>query len=257
MARIVRRRRAVRKSNRPSARAPIRRLRRAKNTNVPEWASCSVKRTLTAPGGGNFVTRQLYNLMDTTLGQFPRAVQVAQAYQHYRIKKIIVTFKPPYDTFQEGGVSTKPRLYHMIDKAGAIPINISLEGLKQMGARPRDLDEKNLIVSWAPSCLEANMDVAPLSMPSKYKISPWLATNNQPLQPGAFVPSTVDHLGLYWYVDQLAGNPQYQVEVEVQFQFKKPLAGDLSTVNALPAQLAVINNSPDGVVGGSDDHLAT
>lgn len=231
--------------------------RRARATNVPEWASLSVKRTLTAPGGGNFLTRQLYSLMNTTLDQFPRAINVAQAYQHYRIKKITLTFKPPYDTFQEGGVSTKPRLYHMIDKAGAIPTNISLEGLKQMGARPRDLDEKNLIVSWSPSVLEANMDNAPNSIASKYKISPWLATNNGPIQPGVFVPSTVDHLGLYWYVDQIAGNPQYQVEVEVQFQFKKPLAGDVSTVSALPAQLAQINNSPDGVVGGSDDHLAT
>ena len=30
----------------------------------------------------------------------------------------------------------------MIDKAGAIPTNITLEGLKQMGAKPQALDEK-------------------------------------------------------------------------------------------------------------------
>lgn len=231
--------------------------RAKRSSNVPEYASCSVKRTLTAPGGGNFFTRVLYSLLDTSLDQFPRAVQVAGAYQHYRIKKIALTFKPPYDTFQEGGVSTKPRLYWMIDKSGTIPTNIALEGLKGMGARPQDLDEKNIVVSWAPSVLEANMDVVPNSIASKYKISPWLATNNGPVQPGVFVPSTVDHLGLYWYVDQLAGNPQYQVEVEVQFQFKKPLTDILSAVEAQKATFAVINNSPDGVVGGSDDHLAT
>jgi len=253
MPKLVRRRRVVRKRRgMPKRRRIVRR-----SGNVPEYASLSCKRTLTAPGGGNFVTRALYSLMNTALDQFPRAIQVAGAYQHYRIKKIALTFKPPYDTFQEGGVSTKPRLYHMIDKAGAIPTNITLEGLKAMGARPRDLDEKNLIVSWAPSVLEATMDVAPNSIASKYRISPWLATNNAPIQPGVFIPSTVDHLGCYWYVDQLAGNPQYQMEVEVQFEFKKPLATDVSNVSALPATFAQINNSPDGIVGGTDDHLAT
>jgi len=204
---------------------------------------------------GNFALGQLYNLMNTTLDQFPRAAQVAGAYQHYRIKKIAVTFKSSYDAFQAGaGAVTKPRLYYMIDKAGAIPTNIALEGLKQMGARPRELDESNIVVQWAPSVLEATMDVVPASMPAKYRISPWLATNAQPLTPGAFVPSSIDHLGLYWYLDAL-NNPegyQYQCEVEVQFQFKKPLSNSTSSVAAVPATLAVIDNSRDGIVGGHD-----
>lgn len=249
--------RVARKKVSRKPRKQLRRRRVAKKSNVSEYASLSVKRTLAGPGGGNFFMRTLYNLMDTTLDQFPRAVQVAAAYQHYRIKKIALTFKPPYDTFQEGGVSTKARLYYMIDKSGAIPTNIALEGLKGMGARPRDFDEKNITISWSPSVLESTMTVAPNSLASKYQISPWLATNNGPIQPGVFVPSTVDHLGLYWYVDQLAGDAQYTIDVEVQFEFKKPLTDILSTVAAQKATFAVINNSPDGVVGGSDDHLAT
>lgn len=209
----------IRKKSTRKPRRQVRR-RRVNTRNVPEWASLSVKRSMAPPPGNptpQFTLNTLYNLMNTTLADFPRAVQVASAYQHYRIKKISLTFKPPYDTFQEGGVATKPRLYHMIDKSGAVPTNITLEGLKAMGARPRDLDEKNLIVSWSPSVLEAAMDVAPNSLASKYRVSPWLATNNGPIQPGVFVPSSVDHLGLYWYVEQLAGAAQYTIECEVQF----------------------------------------
>lgn len=246
---------------RRAARKPRARGRRVNSRNVPEYASLSVKRTLvSSEQGGFFAANTLYSLMNTTLDQYPRAVQVAQAYQHYRIKKVALTFKPSYDTYQSANAAvTKPRLYYMIDKAAAIPTNVALEGLKAMGARPKELDEKPFVVQWSPSVLEAAMDVAPGSIASKYRISPWLSTNNAPLSPGAFVPSTVDHLGLYWYLDQL-GNPNgqvYTVEVEVQFQFKKPLTNILSSVSAKPALLAAINNSPDGVVGGSDDHLAT
>lgn len=240
----------------------IGRALRAKRSGVPEYASLSVKRSMAgniAPNN-NFGLQQLYSLMNTSLDQFPRAVQVAQAYQHYRIKKISVTFKPSYDTFvATAGAPTKTRLYWMIDKSGAVPTNIALEGLKAMGARPREVDEKPITVAWAPSVLEATMVAPPASIPSKYRISPWLATNQQPLQAGVFAPSTVDHLGLYWYLDSI-NNPegyQYQVEVEVQFQFKKPLTNILAAVEAVPATFAVINNSPDGIVGGGDDHLAT
>lgn len=259
---IKKARRAPRKS------APRRRLagrrrvvRKPRKSNAPEWASLSVKRTYANPASqdGLFAANTLYNLMNTSLNQFPRAVQVAQAYQHYRISKVAVTFKPSYDTYvsQNAGV-TKPRIYYMIDKSGAIPTNIALEGLKAMGARPLELDENPRTVRWAPSVLEVTMD-NPLNVSSKYRISPWLATNAGPLTPGVFVPSSVDHLGLYWYVDQLA-NPQgqvYQVEVEVQFQFKKPLSTILSTVSAIGAKPADINDSPDGIVGGTDDHLAS
>lgn len=233
-----------------------RRYRRKASSNVPELASLSCKRTLQATGGANFAVNTLFSLMNTQLTDYPRAVQVAQAYQHYRIKQIAVTFKPTYDTFTQGGQS-KMNMYWMIDKAGAIPSNINLEGLKAMGARPRQLDEKNMVVKWRPSVLESTMYAGGVNAdtPSKYLISPWLATTAVPIQPGAFVPSGVDHLGLYWYCEQLvtATATQYQVEVEVQFQFKKPLAQITSEgIEAIPAIVAPLNGSSDGIVGGVD-----
>ena len=110
--------------------------------NVAEYASLSEQRTMSVSGG--FTTNNLYSLMNTSLDQFKRASTVAQGYQHYRIKYIKVSVKPTFDTYQTVGggpatISSKPNLYYMIDKAGAIPTNITLEGLKQMGAKPRAL----------------------------------------------------------------------------------------------------------------------
>lgn len=236
-----------------------------KNKNVPEYASCSVKRTIQATGT-NFSPNTLYSLMNTTLSQYVRASAVAQAYQYYRIKKIALTVKPPFDTYgvnlDLSGTATglgKPNFYYMIDKSGSVPSNISLEGLKQMGARPRQLDEKNITVSWAPSVLDVVMTGAgatPTSQPAKYKISPWINTSATVSGPGAWTPNDVDHLGIYWYIDQFGGRfttlPLYQCEVEVQFEFKKPLTLFQASAEAIPATGAHLNDSPDGIVGGND-----
>lgn len=235
------------------------RKRGRKSGNVPDIASLSVKRSMVATGGGQFASNTLYSLMNTQLTDYPRAVTVASAYQHYRIKNIKLTIKPSYDTYQiiAGATTSKPNLYYMIDKSGGVPTNISLEGLKNMGARPKQLDEKNIVISWSPSVLESAMYAgggAGAGSFSKYQISPWLTTTANTVSPGAFAPSGLDHLGIYWYVDQLVNlaGAQYSVECEVQFQFKKPLTNMLSSTEATPAVAAELNNSVDGIVGGGD-----
>ena len=76
-----------------------------KAPSVPEYASLTESVALTnitgvsyqmnGPGGG-----QVYGLNGTQLSQFiSRATAVAQAYQHYRIKRILLEFKPQVDTF--------------------------------------------------------------------------------------------------------------------------------------------------------------
>lgn len=196
--------------------------------------------------------------MNTALVQYQRASIVSEAYQHYRIKKITVTFLPQFDNFlASGGAVTKPYLYWMIDKAGAVPTNITLEGLKQMGAKPIQLDEKPVKISWRPSVLQSVMYAGGglgAANPSAYKISPWLNTRANVVDV-ASGPSGIDHLGLYWYMDCLNNAPgiQYQAEVEVQFQFKKPLTTlAVSTQQAIGSVQKTLNDSPDGVVGGGD-----
>lgn len=249
--------RTNRKSKAPGKRRGKKGGRSKRSSNVPDRASLSVKRSLAvSPSQPGYATNTLYSLMNTQLLDYQRAVTVASAYQHYRIKKVSLTFKPSSDTFMVTQ-ATKPNLYHMIDKSGSVPTNITLEGLKQMGARPKQLDEKNLVVQWSPSVLESVMYASGgvgAASSSKYKISPWLTTTADNVSPGAFVPNAVDHLGIYWYVDQaLTQGYQYTVECEVQFEFKKPLAsGFIGTTHATPAIVATLNDSPDGIVGGGD-----
>lgn len=223
--------------------------------DVPDMASCSVKRTITTPDypDGNFRTNDMYDFRNTDLASYDRAVQIAKAYQHYRIKKITLTLKPTHDTFQAGaGQSSRPNLYYMIDKSGSIPDNVTLEALKQMGAKAHAFDEKPFVISWRPSVLTGDTTAPGVVTSAQYKISPWLSTSANPLI-NPWVPSSVDHLGVFWFVEQLILGPSaYTAEVEVQFQFKKPLFPVVSGVAAKRVQVAALDSSVDGIVGGLD-----
>jgi len=246
------------KGKRGGKRAPKRaggKRRGKKSNNVTDWASASVKINLTDAQGQPFVVNRMYDVHNVNLANFDRAVQIAEAYQFFRIKRIALTYKIGYDTYQAGaGAATRPNFYYMLDKSQSIPNTINLNGLKQMGARPRACDEKPMTIAWAPSVLTEQQTIVG-SAPAAYKISPFLNTNQNNL--GAFQPSLVEHNGLYWFVqmDATAGVVfQYTVEMEVQFEFKKPLwtASTSSTVSR-GVKPAIQNDSPDGIVGGADE----
>lgn len=234
------------------------------STNVKDFASLSVNRTFTLPGGSTPVANSMYSLMNTALDQYQRAIQVAQAYQFYRIKNISMKIKPQFDTyaFNQNGGSTptgygKPKFYSMFDKSGSLPTTVTLENLKQMGARPKNLDEKPITISWAPTVLTVDM-TAPggASQPGSYKVSPWLNTSSNTVAPGVWNANSIDHLGVYWYVESVSyggsGGLPYQIDVEVQFEFKKPLWSAPGSTVAIGLVPAILDASPDGVEGGSD-----
>lgn len=229
--------------------------KRARTANVVDKASASIKLSLTDPQGNPFVVNRMYDVHNITLAEYDRAVQIANAYQFFRIKKVALTYKIGYDTYQAvAGGPTRPQFYYMLDKSQSIPNNVSLEGLKQMGARPTACDEKPIIRSWTPSVLTEEQTLAGPTA-AQYKLGPWLNTNQNNL--GAFAPSLVQHNGIYWYVQMDATGGvayQYTVEMEVQFEFKLPLwTKALSTVASLGAKPALTDTSPDGLVGGADD----
>lgn len=239
----------------PKQKVPRRRNYKKRSSNVSEHATCSVKMSLTDAQGQPFVVNRMYDVHNVALSQYDRAVQVAKAYQFFRIKKIALTYKIGYDTYQAvAGGPTRPQHYYMLDKSQSIPINVTLEGLKQMGARPTACDEKPIVRSWSPAVLTEEQTLLGPT-PAQYKISPWLNTNQNNL--GVFAPSLVQHNGIYWYVQMDAvGGVQYQytVEMEVQFEFKKPLwTQAVSSIPSLGVKPALLNDSPDGIVGGADE----
>lgn len=237
---------AYRKKRVARRRAPARRMMSKTKSNVGEFASLSCVRSLTLANSGT-----LYNFSNFQLADFPRAVAVARAYQHFRITGIRVTWKPAYDTYSSATLQQKPNLYYMIDKSAAIPTSITLEGLKQMGARPKTFDEKPITVSWKPSVLQDSQNLVG-SVASSYKISPWLITNSAP-DSALWNPSTIQHNGLLWWMEAPGTPQQFEMEVELQFQFKKPLVDRATTsVPATGLSYAIPDASPDGIEGGSD-----
>lgn len=206
--------------------------------SVPDIAKLTESTQLTAY---NCTVNNMYVKRDFTISVNPRASAVANAYQHYRIKKITLIVRPQVDTFM-GGVAgyTAPNFYYMIDKFGSIPTNVTLSALKSMGAKPIRLDEKTIKISWRPSVLQDVRDAGAVALntPVSYRVSPWLSTNENATQPGAFVCSSVDHLGIFWYAETPAGAStlQYNVEAIFDVEYKKPmnssLTGDVEAIKA-------------------------
>lgn len=226
--------------------------------SVRDIASCSVVRTLT-PANAN----QIYSFDTIRLSDYQRAVAVAANYQRFRITGIKLTWKPVFDTYAlptVGGYA-KPNLYYIIDKSGSIPDNVTLEGLKQSGAKVRAIDEKPISVRWRPSVLTENQAYdgqTTFSGPSGYKTSQWLSTNQNNTNSTAFVANQTNHLGIKFYIEQQGNGGQqvatpFPMDIEVEFQFIKPMiAGLVSSLGALGISYATVDNSPDGVVGGTD-----
>lgn len=229
-----------------------------RRAGVSEYASCSERVDITAPGGGNFVTNQMYSVINTNLGQFARASAIAANYQFFKIKQIKLTLKYSFDTYQQiiPTAPSRPNLYYMLDKSGSVPTNPTLAALKAMGARPHAFDNRQFTITWTPSVLNEVLGAGLAAQGAQYKISPWLSTNNTVTAPGAWNPSTVPHLGLYWYGEQLfLGGTQFNAELEVQFVFKKPLIKFAPGVSAAQeVEIAVKDTSSDGIVGGPDSN---
>lgn len=237
-------------SRRPRRKAPVRRRRARiprRSLNVPDVASCSVTRTIVPRVGGNFVGNTMYDVHDVRLIDYDRAETIGLGYQFYRIKNVKLTFKFPYDTFQNGaGLSARPNFYWMIDKGQSLPANPTLEALKQMGARPTACDNKPKSVQFAPAVLTVDESTGGV-LPSQYRVSPWLSTDT----------NEVLHNGLFWYIEEAFGAPgvgtQYFAEIEVQFEFKKPktIASPTAPMSQ-KCKVAILDASPDGIQGGTD-----
>lgn len=239
------------RSSKPRRKAPLRRKAAPRRRtfrpapSVIDFASLTESHTITPPGGAtNFVSGTMYGLNSVQLQTYARAFAVAQNYQHYKIKRIQLIVKPSYDTFQQGaGAAGKMRLYWLANKSGSVSPLISLENMKQMGCKPLNLDEKPIKISWRPSVLVGVQDSTIDAVPAKYQVSPWLSTG----------VNNISHFGLYFYVDQtFVAGTQFQCELVVDFQFKKPLVKASSSVAAQEVTPALTDNSPDGIVGGND-----
>lgn len=179
--------------------------------------------------------------VEQNLAFYKRATAIAANYQFFRIRYIKYKFIARYNTFQattaEATAFPIPLLYHRIDKGGALPSTTSIGQLKAMGCKPIRFT-KDIVVTFKPGVsIVTDNNNNTQALPTKPMISPWLLTNRT-VELAAWAPNDTDHKGLYWYMETAAlpgdGSYEYDCEVEVMFDFKKPL-GSVEDANATPA----------------------
>ncbi len=172
----------------------------------------------------------IFKLEDISLSAFDRAVQVARAYQYFRMTKVEVQFKPFVDTFTNATTQSVPYLYYMVIKNDAVDLT-SFNQLRDAGAKPVRFDDRTKVVRWKPSVQNQVIGEDALGIPtvtawSEWKTSPWLSTSSQPATDSIiWQPSKVPHKGLIYGVqeDFSTVTQYYEVTITAHFQFKKPL----------------------------------
>lgn len=186
---------------------------------VPEKASLTATRQFTL-----LSTNQAYRMYDVELSHYLRAIDVAKAYQLYRIKNCKLVLSPLADTFAAGGGTSVPYAYFQIDRTRDLSnVRTAIE-LKRLGCKPRRVDDNIITFEWKPSVLNLTQDssIGP-GIFNQYKMSPWLRTRKEDANLGLWNPDTTDHQGVVFFVENSGGAEiNYKMELVVEFEFKKP-----------------------------------
>lgn len=213
-------------------RIPRRRMRKAAkkvSKRLMNSEIANVKQAISFRAGA-LTANKLYGMYNWSLTNCDRAVQVAAAYQFYRITKVEVKVKPSFDTFTQAGATSVPYLYYLIDKAGNFvnSTQLSFNSIRDAGAKPVRFDDKTKTIVIKPAVLTSVNDGQATSNPfAQYKVSPWLTTNaNNLITSGVWAPNSTDHYGMVLGVEQdnvgTGTLLAYDVDMVIHFQFKKP-----------------------------------
>jgi len=159
-----------------------------------------------------------------------RARQLAALFGEYRIKKIIYTYRPWFDTFTPGiatggnNAVQVPTLYWRMNRYGDTPAAFNGDYMRAMGAKPHRLDDKQVVVSYSPNVIQTQQNVAGSST-ATIKVAPWLSTDDL-VQDNNFTLSTAEHFGHSLFIEAAAnGNTQGQaanLDVKVIYEFRNP-----------------------------------
>lgn len=209
-----------------------------------EFASAT--QTISLP---NDLINTVYALDDVNLSQFDRLTNIAQSYQFFRLTKIELKFKPFQDTFVANGEQV-PYLHYLIDSGEVLRPLAGAAGFNQLrdsGARPIRFDDKTITVRWAPRVspmVAGSSDALPNVAYMASRKASWLPTNNAANEnPLGWVASQVPHKGIYYGVEgssPLMDTREYNVEITVHAQFRKPLFVPPNEVDATPAKSKVV-----------------
>lgn len=173
--------------------------------------------------------------------EFPRALDIADNFQEYRISKVEFRFIPKYDTYVDAsGTTSLPNLY-LKRQIYTPPTTFGLPYLQAMGAKPIRFDDKVIKYAYTPNInlwgTQGTQPTIPVSnVPSlmpKYK--PWLSTHQiNALSPANTQMDNTPHLGhVFWLEQTLTSGGATTIgeyEITAYFEFRKPW--DLAAVQA-------------------------
>lgn len=159
-----------------------------------------------------------------------RAQGLAKLFGEYRIRKIIYTYRPIFDTYSSSlpGVGNSPNsvptLYWRMNRYGDTPAAFNGDYMRAMGATPKRLDDKQVTFSYSPNIIQSQQNVAGATT-ATIKVSPWLSTDDL-VNDNNFNISTAEHYGHSMFVEGGgAGNAQGAVcyqDVKVIYEFRNP-----------------------------------
>lgn len=159
-----------------------------------------------------------------------RASAMAKLFGEYRIKKIIWTYRPIFDTYSSSlpGVGNSPNsvptLYWRMNRYGDTPAAFNGDYMRAMGATPKRLDDKQIVVSYSPNIIQSQQNVAGAAT-ATIKVAPWLSTDDL-VQDNNFNLSTAEHFGHSMFVEgggagTANGAVCYQ-DCKVIYEFRNP-----------------------------------
>lgn len=245
-------------------RVPGRKYPRRRNPNIVRLTQTISSNSQTgAPNPPTF--NKIYKMESFALTNCDRAVQVARAYQFYRLKYIEIRFKAKQDTYigSAAGVwqGSIPYLYWLYDPVGTMSESqltgaLNFNVLRDAGIKPLRFDDKNIVVRFKPAVVQATQDsegTTNLNLFSKAVKSPWLSTNSNSTITGIWNPSSVDHRGLVFGVEQEnppnQGSNQLQLydwDITYHFEFKRA-RGFSTTGVGLEVVKVNLDRAPDFV----------
>lgn len=169
------------------------------------------------------------------IGTRPQAL--APNFALYRIAKVVMRFKPNFDTYVSNpafvggaGPVTVPTLYWKMNRFADQPAAFTGDDLKRLGAKPIRFDDKQITVSYKPNILlsrstNPNNPAVGGSDSGQVKMTPWLNTDSSPMT-AQYALSTTEHWGHFFIVEcSVNGNgatPVGTYDVTVYYEFKNP-----------------------------------
>lgn len=173
-----------------------------------------------------------------------RAMALAKLFGEYRIKKIMFTHRPIFDTYSSSlpgagnSPNSIPTLYWRLCRYGDAPAAFDGDYMRALGATPLRLDDKNITFSYSPNVIQSQQNAAGVST-ATIKVSPWLSTDDL-VDDNNFNVSTAEHYGHTLFVEGggagTALGAVANLDIKVFYEFRNPRLTAVPNETAKPVQ---------------------